>query len=939
MTIEPMIRSLKKVWHETRTATFLVIVVISSVVVPTSSYAQINPNQTQSSSGSDSKIHSVESGGPDYLNPVSNTADLNMLAGIFGNIARAAAGQIDLADILVEEGATGGVAEGTDSVLSAMMYIYLMGIMGITGFVIVLLIAAMAAQAGIEGKVLTERYNEWAAIRTIYAVFAMLPVLGGWSIGQYAILNGTFYVNSITNEMNHIGNRWVFARGSTNSIDLDPYEYRRIVETVYLNEICAQIANKGLHDWKAKQDAYIDGITHRLQSGMLSEEAASQLTKGAYWIKSRLDTEMLTSRLIQGSFDQNITAKDRTQFNYTHKAYSPITSQRGENLIAIYRWGSPETSINSCGEVQIDYGTFVNANDGMSQRTLNAYYLSQRDALENLTAQAEADIANVYSKVNEINGQSSPIDKISRETLLRDEAESDFIFNAFAKAFDDLAPMSVTSIDKLFALRVSEYRSTVSEAYKNETANYAKLFDELLNELAKRQREGGRANYNEMYKNAELDLDPKFASIAGPEVRSLIENTSKGWIYGGFKWWDLSRSLTNQLALQTNIPDARSYTRFLTGISSSNVERIENFTNTYNFAKASRQLKDMKLVADGNVINATPLNEDFAEGHAKSGEPKEALNNFRIGFGSWLTQSLTATFFKDFQSTDLLSNIQSAGHKYLWIGDSLLVTAAALNITSQVADTGGGWAIKLTTLGGSEVAGSFAAAVFKSMAGIMVWGAYLLLAIGFLYAVYLPLLPAMIWTFGIIGWLEKLISLIIMFPLWMFGHIFPGGDGLINGIGRQGYVLTANVLFRPPVMLLSLHFSMAALGAIGFFIGDFVEVFVPSANGDYTTGLTTGIFGFIVMSGFIVVIVHMVLAWIYKIPDELGHYIGGSGSNFGESEGRSHANQISGIISNQTQSLHSMNGGGSRDPNQRPKKSKGGSGNTKQNTRFGSMAV
>lgn len=256
--------------------TALMLIVITCLI-PASAFAQENPDTKEP--GNSTK-HTVDSGGPDYLNPVSNTADLNLLAAIFGNIARAAAGQIDLADIVIDE-KDGYGEQQTDSAIATMMYIYLMGIMGITGFVLVLLIAAMAVQAGIEGKVLTQRYNEWAAIRTVYAIFAMLPVLGGWSIGQYAILNATFYVNTITNEMDRAGSQWVFAKGSTNSVDIDPFEYRKVVEVVYLNEICAQINNKEADDWKIKQENYITMLNERIYSGLLPQETLVQLNKSA----------------------------------------------------------------------------------------------------------------------------------------------------------------------------------------------------------------------------------------------------------------------------------------------------------------------------------------------------------------------------------------------------------------------------------------------------------------------------------------------------------------------------------------------------------------------------------------------------------------------------------------------------------------------------------
>src|SRR5690606_21142033 len=130
-----------------------------------------------------------------------------------------------------------------------------------------------------------------------------------------------------------------------------------------------------------------------------------------------------------------------------------------------------------------------------------------------------------------------------------------------------------------------------------------------------------------------------------------------------------------------------------TGLPTSAKERIDVFTQTYNLAKASRQFKDMNMVINGETIEPTPLNEEFAEQKASSGDTKEATNNFKLGFGHWMTRSLTAGMFKDFKTTDLLSNVQNAGHIYINIGESLLAIATTLKITAAVAKTGGGWAL------------------------------------------------------------------------------------------------------------------------------------------------------------------------------------------------------------------------------------------------------
>lgn len=865
-----------------------------------------------SSVGTTSELHTIESNGPEYqLNPVSNTADLNLLAGIFGKIARAAAGQIPLSDVLIGTDPDG--SKNTDNVLAAMMFVYLAGILAITAIVIVILIGLMTIQSGKEGSVLTQRYNEWVAVRTLYALFAMMPVLGGWSIGQYAILNGTFFVNSIANEMNHVGSRWVYANGTTNSIDLDPFKYRNLVENVYLNEICAQLNNDRVKKTYGTISEYLTAQTHRLASGKISESTSAALEKSIELISFRSQEESVARNSIQNK-----------------TIISPFKNY--------YQWSSPAMGDSVCGEIVLDYTSLDSEN--LTVRNIEVYFDAHDTAILALLASAKADISEVLGQVNNIDSSIPFSEKDKRKLKLSDAADASDAFAAFAFAFDDLAELRTEPLERLLSLRTTEYIHGVSEKYKTAAASYAALFDDLLNEIAKLQRNSGVANYQNEFTSEDLKskLDPKFHSLIGPEIDSLLVNTSRGWMYGGFKWWDLSKAQTRQYALQAASPNVISFTRYMSGISNNVNEKIMKFAFTYAEYKEKRIYTDYIMTVDGKEVSPDPLTDDSFIQASSSGDMRVAKEKWSAGLGPWITQGMTGMFMQDLGSTDLLSNLQSAGHKYLWIADSMYLAVSSANILSKATQSAShNWLVTIGSLGTSRIAGDTARAIVKELVKPLSFLASIFLVVGFLYAVYLPLLPAMIWVFTIIGWLEKLISLIIIFPIWMLGHVFPEGDGLINGVGRQGYVLAANVLLRPPVALLALHFAMATLGAIGFVINHVLAVFLPSANSAYTTGITVGVGGFVVLSGFMVVVCHSILSWIYKIPDEIPHYIGGGGANFGESEGKGHLHAIAGMISHQGQSVGSALMGSGENPNGKPRRQR--QRGTKQGNKYGSMGA
>lgn len=859
---------------------------------------------------------------PTYLNPVSNAADLNLLAGIFGDIARAAAGQLDLADMVMDPDDGNGGPMNTDSVLSAMMYVYLTGVMAITGILIVIMSITMAIQAGIEGKVLSQRYNEWAVIRTLYAVFAILPVVGGWSVGQYALLNGTFYVNEIANEMNTIGNKWVFARNTTTALELDPFEYRPIIEAVYLGNLCVAVNNHEKLMKIKKHNEQVAKLQERLDSAILLPPVRAGLEAALSYMTRTLPTDG------EGSL---------MQMNETDlESY-----ERESSLKYTMSWGSvPSTSTflgipsvdggDECGSVTVDYSSFWQEGDSLNatenrkneakKRTLENYFNAHTAALESVNAKAEKEFDDLLASINQIKEEFGAMQKLDRAEAIEGMLENP-VAAAFSGAFDKLGKFTPSAIDALYSESIGEYTQAVREEYNNRSAAHEELFDDLLQEMAKRQREGGSGGYRDAYDAAGVELDSKYDAIADDRVRSLIENTSKGWLFAGFKWWDISRATSNQKELEAHVPTRTLFDTSIDDHRSNVRDDLERVFVAYSKAKMTGLTS--KMVIDGQTRSAG-IQSEAVISEEQLGSADESRDALYKGAATYFTQA-GFNYFSNMDEQDMLAAIQEAGHKYLLVGEAILAAGFAIEMKGVVAKAGGGsWAANLATGGASGAVGEVIHHVTQMIAGLLYKVAWILILVGVVYAVYLPLLPAMIWTFSIVGWLEKLIGLIIMFPVWMAGHIFPDGDGIINGIGRQGYIMAASVLLRPPVMVFTIHFSMAALGAIGYVVYQMITTYIPDAQAGYFNGPVITIGTFVVVSGFMVVLVHMILAWNYKIPDSIPHFIGGPGDNYGEGEAKSHMGGISGLVVSHTQGFSGGGGGGNHQKSEGKGKGKKG---------------
>tara|TARA_R100000900_G_scaffold144247_2_gene128068 strand:- start:66 stop:2453 length:2388 start_codon:yes stop_codon:yes gene_type:complete len=783
-----------------------------------------------------------------------------------------------------------------------------------------------------KGKVLTQRYNEWAVIRTLYAVFAILPAAGGWSIGQYTILNGTFLVNSVANEMHTVSNRWVFTRGTVGSVYMDEYHFRRLAETVYLSEMCKVITNRHYEEQYTRQAAFLDKMEERITS-VLPENELLRETYGRTWdvFRRATSTTSLDQLLVSR---HKITERQESEagINATNLGSVGVVkmehTQNYKKLYTKYHWSSDESGEGACGEVEVDYGRFLVGQEvKYGYRSLKAYQNAHVEALEAMIGEIEKEVQTVSHTVYEtLDGipESRKMDRQAAIAMLPD-IDTFSAMKAYFFSGDRPSGVSGDAMDRLINDKLKDYLAKVRIEYNRITDAQADLFDELITEIQRRQVSGSTANYLDDLAASGETLPDKYQPIADDNLSNLLENTKHGWMYAGFKWWDMSRASANAERLANHKPTMTSFRHKL----HQHPEVIQTVLSKLDKQYTS-SIRMRNFNGGGHRLPSNPADTDSDIERTADLEPEEAnkqIIGFKIG---WLSNFLFSAVLSDLDRGDALMSLQRGGHRLLTASATFLTAAGASNIAANVFDTGGGWVAELLTGGLSTMKGAAYAEIFRGAAKIMMYLSFLCLAVGILYAVYLPLLPAMIWTFGVIGWLEKLISLIVIFPLWMVGHIVPDGDGLVNGVGRQGYVFATNVLARPLVMTLSMSFAMISLEAITGMLAHFYTSFIPSAHAEYSSGLFVTLGSFVVFSGFVVIVAHMILGWIFKIPDEIPFYLGGTGGNFGEGEAKGHSQSVAGMVFHQTQGTSSLMSGGGKDPNQKSRKGRNAMSKAKQ---------
>lgn len=188
----------------------------------------------------------------------------------------------------------------------------------------------------------------------------------------------------------------------------------------------------------------------------------------------------------------------------------------------------------------------------------------------------------------------------------------------------------------------------------------------------------------------------------------------------------------------------------------------------------------------------------------------------------------------------------------------------------------GGSALALTGVG-AGIAGAWATVftpvLFALFAMFVVPGAVL--------SVYVPMIPYILWTGVVIGWVLLVIEAVIASPLWALSHLAPDGDGIV-GRGGQGYMLILSLTLRPALMIMGLASSIALMKPVGYFINStFMGAFAIGVNPG-TFGITAAIAGCVIYTMVMVSVIHRVFSLIHWIPDHILRWIGGGGNELGE---------------------------------------------------------
>ena len=188
----------------------------------------------------------------------------------------------------------------------------------------------------------------------------------------------------------------------------------------------------------------------------------------------------------------------------------------------------------------------------------------------------------------------------------------------------------------------------------------------------------------------------------------------------------------------------------------------------------------------------------------------------RIALSLGVTDALLRNMV--YQLSPISAGISDPFAQLMGIGHFLINTALAMyglslilaSATASLAVSA--WAALTGNLP-AAAATAVAHSVFSAISAPLFLGIMMLLGPGLALAFALPLVPSLVWLFGIAGWLSRFIALMYGAPFWMFAHLVMDEEGMV-GRGLRGWVEVLALFIYPILMLLGLMSGYVMFSAL-----------------------------------------------------------------------------------------------------------------------------
>jgi len=319
-----------------------------------------------------------------------------------------------------------------------------------------------------------------------------------------------------------------------------------------------------------------------------------------------------------------------------------------------------------------------------------------------------------------------------------------------------------------------------------------------------------------------------------------------GWSGAGAYYAELGRlnGLTLSLLAATptvNSPNWQGLGRYLSADLAPLVHAVAEFQDRLNTFIATTDPLDQPAGGAELFSGATPTGD--------GGGLLEQVTR-RLNFSEAVLKLFTTALAPAANNwADPFAALVKLGHGMVLVA---LTALGAAGLLASATATAGAMAWNAITLNFGAVAATFSGHLVMNFLGTPIfYGLMALLIPGLVIAFVLPMIPMLMWTMGILGWLILFCEAMVSVPLWAFAHMAFQGDGL-HGRGLRGYGILFNLLLRPTLMLFGLFLSYFCFAAISRLI--FMTFSVASGFALSAGWLVSNLLGVVVMLAMFVLL-------------------------------------------------------------------------------------
>lgn len=336
------------------------------------------------------------------------------------------------------------------------------------------------------------------------------------------------------------------------------------------------------------------------------------------------------------------------------------------------------------------------------------------------------------------------------------------------------------------------------------------------------------------------------------------ENT--GWALAGGYYYKMAQMSGSNLNAAIPLLNITGYDP----ATSSTTPSLHSYRNNFSAAKEMIDNIQAKSRANSNFGVPTPPQLQGISSAIGSSQ-QDILKSFESNLSGGGTQPIV--------------QISQMGYTFLIIAQVLFAIMSILAFIS-------GWAgsIAVWALGNGVVSGLGAGfwALFLFLVPVFLAFEAVLFSIGATLAIYVPLIPYMIFTLGVIGWLIAAIEAIVAAPLIALGILAPGGQHPVLGRADPAVMMLFNLILRPSLMVFgmmaSMLLSVVVVNMINSGFGAVMTNIIPAP------GLVELILFMVAYTMLIVTALNKCFSLIYHVPDRVLSWIGGHHMGYGEEQ-------------------------------------------------------